>query len=90
MSEPTKPIVRLDNGMTHAPEFDELFASGDIHVERMSTRSFWIGIDTASGHICINTGVAEGKWYFNVEEDWNGGKRYEIERPACHRKHTDA
>lgn len=79
-------MVRLDS----FGELDEYFADGaHVHIERMDTRSFWIGLDLPGDrHVRINTGVSGNKWYFNVEEDWAEGKTYEVNRPSCHRKHS--
>lgn len=71
-------------------EFDELFLKdATVHIERMNTRAFWIGIEAADGQrIHINTGVEDGKWFFRVEEvDAEGGISEVVERRACHRKH---
>lgn len=64
-------------------EFDELFIRGaDIHIERMNETGFWIGIDLPDGEqIMINTGVHQGVWYFNVEEDKAGGRFLSVQRP---------
>lgn len=79
--------VRLD----HRGEFDELFVgSAEVHIERMNTRAFWIGIDVKDGPtIHINTGIANGKWFFRVEDvdTESGGISEVVERPACHRSH---
>lgn len=72
-------------------EFDELFVTGFVHIERMDTRAFWIGIDTPGGQIHVRTGVEKGVWFFNIEqefEDGRAGEDFQVERPACHRKHV--
>jgi len=76
--------------MDHQGEFDEMFLhNASVHIERMNTRAFWIGIETADGrNIHVNTGVHNGKWFFNVEDTAVGGKFESVERPACHRKHA--
>ena len=55
-------------------EFDEMFVrNASVHIERMSETSFWIGIypSRASGlpGLMLNTGVCNGEWFFNIEED---------------------
>lgn len=65
-------------------EFDELFcANAFVHIERMDKRAFWMGITGPDGKdIMVNTGVTnDGIWFFNVDENWKGGERYEIQVP---------
>lgn len=85
MSELAK--LRLDN----RGEFDELFVQdARVHVERMNTRAFWIGIEVKGGPmIHINTGIHHGKWFFRVEDVDSplGGVSESVERPACYRIH---
>lgn len=76
-------------------EFDEVFVDNAfVHVERMNTRAWWIGITPPkkSGlpRLMINTGIHDGEWYFNIEEDslHPDAKFCRIARPACHRKHV--
>ena len=76
--------------MDHRGEFDEVFVrNAFVHVERMADRSFWIGIDSPGmARLSIRTGVADGKWYFNVEEDTLSGRHESVTRPACYRQHS--
>lgn len=65
-------------------EFDELWSSeASVHIERMDKRAFWMGIylpDKRS--VMVNTGVTHsGIWFFNVDENWHEGRRYEIQVP---------
>lgn len=76
--------------MDHQGEFDELFLTNAyVHIERMGTRAFWIGIETPDGkRFCVNTGVYKDQWFFNVQEDQLSGEFWTVTRPACHRKHN--
>lgn len=89
----TKPLARAKRGgvkkhhnikIASDGELDEIFASGGIHIERMSDSSFWIGIypDRKKGlpDLMINTGVHGGVWYFNVEEDVIDGRSFQVRR----------
>ncbi len=72
----------------HRGEFDELFIDGaDVHVERMSATSFWVGIRSKTEDIHINTGVHRGQWYFNVE-DMKGKEYHSVSRPRGLTKRT--
>jgi hypothetical protein len=69
-------------------ELDEVFVSNaDVHLERMSDGSFWIGI-RAKGKpdISINTGMFRREWFFNLEVDAVGGQRLYIRRPRRSRR----
>jgi hypothetical protein len=69
-------------------EFDEaFFTNASVHIERMDTRAWWIGIETPEGNFMINTGIADGKWFFNFEEDKLGGESHLLTRPACYQQH---
>jgi hypothetical protein len=79
MKEAEMKTVRLSAG-----ELDEYFISNPrlVHIERMDKRAFWIGVDTARGMVLINTGIdSRGMWYFNVEEDREGGQAYSVTSP---------
>lgn len=80
--------ICLDN--QDQPEFDELFVSdASVHVERMNERGFWIGVTGSDGRrFSINTGIADGKWFFSVEEDKKRGQFYSVQRPAGRLKRT--
>lgn len=84
MSKP-KPKKHHEFSETRG-EFDEVWVKNAfVHIERMDDKAFWIGIDPpkASGlpRIMLNTGVVNGQWYFNLEEDSLDGKRLEVSRP---------
>ncbi len=71
----------------HRGEFDEVWLkNADVHIERMRARSFWIGINSPDGDIMINTGIAYGEWFFNVEEDAINGRFFPVRRPASYAK----
>lgn len=59
-----------DFGMSDG-ELDEVFiANASVHIERMDTTAFWIGIDAPGmAPLMLNTGVHRGIWYFNIQED---------------------
>ena len=65
-------------------ELDEVFiCNASVHIERMDTTAFWIGIE-ADGlpPLMLNTGVHRGTWFFNVEEDCEqGGAFLQVQRP---------
>ena len=79
---------RIEPRLDHRGEFDEVFVSGaSIHVERMDTTGFWIGIDKKGfPSLSIRTGVHRGVWYFNVARhsglhDALPYKEWNIQRP---------
>lgn len=76
---PMSVEFRLDE----SGEFDELCVpAAAIHVERMTETGFWIGIDLPDGNrIMINTGMFQGEWYFNVDEDVKDGKSFSVCSP---------
>lgn len=48
-----------------------------VHVERLGERHMWIGIEPKGGtRLMIDTGVEDGKWYFRVREDAEGGREF--------------
>lgn len=70
-------------------EFDEAFIDArHVHIERMGNRGWWIGIWTKDGsQIHVNTGIHQGTWFFNVDEDEDSGLSTSVQRRACsHRK----
>lgn len=70
-----------------AGEFDEAWISGaDVHIERMSDTTFWIGITPPEGSglptVMLNTGVHKGEWFFNLYEDClDDAKDVTVRRP---------
>jgi len=54
-----------------------------VHIERMDTTSFWIGINLPDGQTMhVRTGVQRGVWFFTIEEDKaGGGFWHSVQRP---------
>ena len=67
-------------------EFDEVFIrNAEVHIERMDTTAFWIGIEAEGfAPLTLNTGVHRGTWFFNLEEDTelgDSGRFLQVQRP---------
>ena len=65
-------------------EFDETFLKdATVHIERMDECCFFIGID-AKGlpPLKLFTGIQEGQWFFNINEDRIDGEFISVRRKA--------